>query len=208
MLADAFPERAAAAKADNRRRAIAAVAVGLLHAFFLLALIRAVAVHGIDKVIPRAPIEIIYLLQPPPAATDKKKQEEQHAPEIIPANREPTTAPITIAPLPPRPRSSDEDGIGKLGHYLDNCSSGNYQALSQQEWANCLGGLATRDKSGTVKLGDVRTLWEMQHPPPPPANPKQADGFVDCARNMPQRNLGLPCFQHDGQRPSVQNGQQ
>jgi hypothetical protein len=145
-------------------------------------------------------------LRPPKAEPEKKKPEPPTEAVTPPVSPFDTTAPITIPP--PRPRSGDEDGLGRFGRYLNNCSAGNYEKLTPQEWADCLGGLATRRDPGTVTLGDVRTLWEKQHPPKPRANPDDADGFVECAHNDPKRLMGLPCFQHNGRRPTILNGQQ
>lgn len=207
MLADAFPERAAPAPDHRRRAGMAALAL-LLHAVLLYGLLHAINVRAVQKVVAQVPVTIWFPLTPPKKEPDKKKPEPEAAPQT-PAAQEPKTAPITI------PRSvlvrphSDEDGIGKLGRYLDNCSAGNYERLSPQEWANCLGGMATRDHNGnTIKLGDVRTLWEMQHKPPPQPDAKQATGFGECAHDDPRRLQGLPCFQHNGDAPTISNGRQ
>jgi hypothetical protein len=207
MLADAFPERASR-QPQTRRRAGTAALVILLHVIVLYGLVQAVYVQvSPQKLIERIPVTIWMPLTPPKKAPEKKK--EVTPSQQIDASRVPImrTAPITMPPTPARPHSTDEDGFGKFGRYLNNCSEGNYSALSKQEWANCLGGYATRGDS-PVRIGDVQTLWEQQHPPPPKANPKEAHGFGECAHNDPKRLMGLPCFQHNGDAPSVENGQQ
>jgi hypothetical protein len=207
MLADAFPERAFAVAPNPRRRAGVAVAVALLHLILLYGLLHAVNIRALPKAVIERTITI-WLPPKPPKAEPKKEKETQPLPSLeAPTVREPRTAPITVVPLPARPKPSDEDGMKKLGRYLENCSAGNYAALTQQEWANCLGGIGTKDPN-TVRLGDVHTLWEAQHPAKAPANPNDATGFGECAHNDPKRLMGLPCFQHDGQKPSVLNGQQ
>ncbi len=205
MLADAFPERAAAPPQPTWRRAAVSGAVLVLHFLILYTLLHALVATERPRLVARKEITI-YFPPKPKAEPDRKKVQQQLSPEN-PVAPTITTSPITIPPLPPHPPSSDQDGIGRLGRYLNNCSAGNYRALSPQEWAYCLGGMATQDHSGTVTLGDIRTLWEKQHPKSLP-NPKEADGFVACPHDDPRRRMGLPCFQHNGERPSVSNGQQ
>lgn len=205
MLADALPERAPP-KPDAQRRIVAAAIVALLHAVFLYALLQAINIHAVPKILKQV-VPITIWLPPPPQKEEEKKKPELPPTAVAPAEPIIRTAPITVPDIPVRPHTTEDDGIGKLGRYLNNCSAGNYSALSKQEWADCLGGMATRDH-GTVTLGQVRTLWELQHPPKAPPNPKEATGFGECAHNDPNRLMGLPCFQHNGEKPSVANGQQ
>jgi hypothetical protein len=204
MLADVFPERNQPPPLSWRRSAVSA-AVFLLHLLLLYGLLHAVAVTRRSKTL--TPEEITILFPTQRKTESEKKTEPQPLPTVneIPPD---TTAPITIPRLTTKPHSTEDDGIGRLGRYLNNCSSANYGSLTEQEWANCLGGMATQDRNGnTIKLGDVRTLWEKQHPKATP-NPNEATGFGECAHDDPRRRMGLPCFQHDGDRPSILNGQQ
>jgi hypothetical protein len=203
MLADAFLERAAT-EPYNWRRAGAAVGVAFLHLLFLYVLLHAVTVFVAPKMLKQVPVTI-WLPQPPKKNLEEKKP--LPPPPVEARSVEPKTAPITIPNVPAARPHSDEDGMGRLGHYLNNCGAANYSALSEQEWANCLGGMATRDGK-TITLGQLKTLWEMQHPPKAPANPREATGFGECAHDDPRRLMGLPCFQHNGDKPSVLNGQQ
>lgn len=208
MLADALPKATVPARQPWRRASVIA-AVALVHFVFLYVLLHAVGIPLPPKLAKQEPITIWFLLQPKQEPQKKKPEPERQNVEQ-PSPPEVRIAPITLPPprIPKAP-SSNEDGLGKLGRYLNNCSQGNYGKLNEKEWDNCLGGAATQDnKDGTIRLGDVRTLWEKQHPLPPPANPADADGFVECAHGTPQAHMGIPCFQHTGQRPSVLNGQQ
>jgi hypothetical protein len=203
MLADAFPERNQPPPLSWRRSGVG-ITVLLLHLIVLYGLLHAVVV----SLRPKATTQEITILFPAQPKTEPKEKREPPPPSSVDEIPRENTAPITIPPLISKPHSTEEDGIGRLGRYLNNCSAGNYKALSDQEWADCLGGMATRDRDGnTIRLGDVRTLWEKQHPKSVP-NPKEATGFVACAHDDPNRLKGLPCFQHDGERPSVLNGQQ
>jgi hypothetical protein len=205
MLADALPERAFP-PTQNRRRLAAAAIVAVLHFVFLYALLQAISIQAVPRILKEVVPITIWLPQPPKKETEKKKPEPPPA-AVAPAEPVIRTAPITVPQIPVRPHSTEDEGFGRLGRYLNNCSAGNYAALTPQEWANCLGGMATRDHN-TVTLGQVRTLWELQHPGQAPPNPKEATGFGECAHNDPNRLMGLPCFQHNGEKPSVANGQQ
>jgi hypothetical protein len=203
MLADAFPERNPQPPLSWRRSGVG-VAVLLLHLILLYALLHAV----VASIRPKPTAQEITILFPAQPKKQPKEKQPPPPPSSIDQVPRENTAPITIPPLIRKPHSTEDDGIGRLGRYLDNCSAGNYGALSEQEWANCLGGMATRDRNGdTIKLGDVRTLWEKQHPKTVP-DPKEAKGFVGCAHDDPKRLMGLPCFQYNGEKPSVANGQQ
>jgi hypothetical protein len=204
MLADVFPERSRPPELNWRRTSVG-IAVALLHFIILYGLL-----HGIvmtRRAVP-ASREITILFPEPPKTPEKNKEEDKKPPSVTAVEPD-NTAPITIPPVTTvKPHSTEDDGIGRLGRYLNNCSAGNYNALSPQEWANCLGGMATQDRNGdTIRLGDVRTLWEKQHPKKV-INPKEANGFVECARSDPRYRMGVPCFQYSGDRPSIANGQQ
>jgi hypothetical protein len=203
MLADAFPGRAARQE-DNRRRAAIVALVALLHVVLLYGLLHSINIRAVPKIIARTPITIWF---PIPQKVEPHKQKPEELPTTEAPVAEPRTAPITVVPARPHTNSTDEDGIGKLGRYLDNCSSGNYGALSRQAWANCLGGMATRDHN-SVQFSDIQTLWEKRHPPPAKLNSPEAHGFGECSHTDPKRLQGKPCFQWDGQAPTVQNGQQ
>jgi hypothetical protein len=204
MLADVFPTRSGPPR-QGWQRTGATAAVVALHLLLLFLLLNAVVAGHREKLIPTREIEIFF---PQPPKSEKKEKVPPKPPDITAIQPE-TTAPITIPPLTTaRPHASEDDGIGRLGHYLNNCSAGNFGALSQQEWANCLGGMATIDRNGnTIKLGDVRSLWEKQHPQQQ-VNPNEAHGFVECAAGDPRKLMGVPCFQFNGNKPSVANGQQ
>jgi hypothetical protein len=201
MLADAFPERAHPDPQPWRRAAIVA-GVALLHLLFIFVLLEAANVKIVPQIVKREPITI-WLPPPKPKLEPQKKKQEKEQQEID-ASKPLHTAPITVPP-PSNAPPTDKDGLGRFGRYLKNCSAADYDKLTPQEWANCLGGAATQDN--TVKFGNITTPWERQHPQPF-INPKEAHGFGGCAHDDPRRLKGMDCFQMSGQKPSTSNGQQ
>ncbi|HET7334505.1 MAG TPA: hypothetical protein VFI93_05250 [Rhizomicrobium sp.] len=171
-------------------RAVAAAAVLLLHVLVLIAFLNARITHLVREQIQVLPITVLFPQYAP------KPAEESQAPEASFAKPEevnPKAPTITIAPS----TSPEYKGPIGLGQYLFNCSAGQYDRLSEQEWQACLGGQwANQPKDRGFRLGDrAPSPWdadmaERNKAFRPPTKP--------CPKDRPNANLGLPCFDFSG----------
>ena len=92
------------------------------------------------------------------------------------------------------PPAVNYNGLRDLGSYMNNCSAGNYGALSERELAHCIGDLWDQPGRGqaTFRLPkEPDSVWkrqkEKEKAPAPP-------GEHECKQGSLNSNLGLPCF--------------
>jgi hypothetical protein len=173
-------------------RAVAAALVVLLHLLLLWLLLRAT----ITNVVPLAafrPEAITIWLKPAPEKK-KPKPEEKKKPETVPPV---TKFSIPFSVPPAAPPASNYNGLRAFGRYLNNCSSGNYEALSSREWAHCLGNQWNAPGEATLTLGpEAPSEWKRQMDKrKKPAKPIEHE----CAQGSLNSNLGLPCYDFSGQ---------
>ncbi|MBU6444306.1 MAG: hypothetical protein KGR48_10385 [Alphaproteobacteria bacterium] len=171
-------------------RAVAIAAVLALHLLLIWLLLRATYVVITPPPLLRE-LPITLWLAPaekpkPPKPQDKEKKEGETAvPHAI-------TAPLS--PPEGAPPTSDYNGLRALGRYMNNCSAGHYEALSQRELAHCLGNQWNEpgQRQGRLRLGkESDSIWKRQMDKKrAPAAPMEHE----CPLGSKNDQLGLPCF--------------
>jgi len=173
------------------QRAIAIAAVLALHLLLIWLLLRATYVVIAPPPLLRE-LPITLWLAPaekpkPPKPQEKEKKKEGVAP--VPQS----TAPL-FAPPSGAPPATDYNGLRALGRYMNNCSAGNYEALSPRELAHCLGNQWNEPGRGqaTLRLGnEPDSIWKRQmDKKKAPVAPMEHQ----CPLGSKNDQLGLPCF--------------
>ena len=173
-------------------RAVATVLVILLHLVLVWLLLRATIIQITPKTLfePKA---ITIWLKPAP---EKKKPEPQKEKKVVtPAPVQKLFGPIVVPPSAPPPEQYN--GLRSFGRYLNNCSAGNYEALSAKELAHCIGNKWTGPHGKSLRLGsEPSSPWKTQmEQKKKPSKPIEHE----CAQGSRNANLGLPCYDFSGQ---------
>jgi|KBSMisStaDraftv2_1062788.scaffolds.fasta_scaffold06580_6 hypothetical protein len=187
------------------RRAASAATVLLLHILALLALLAAFRPQTFFGA-RQATREITITLPPTPVKTPRIERlpsippPEFLTPEISPR----AITPPALEALPAQPETQEPQGdLRALGRYLYNCSGAYYERLSPREKAHCI------ENKWYGKEGPVLTLG--------PAKPSPYDAVLakrnapavpierPCPTDKPTANLGMPCYDFNGNhQPLVQ----
>lgn len=172
------------------QRAIAIAAVVLLHLVLVWFLLRATIVEITPPAFFRElPITIWLQTSPTPKPPEPKAKEKKKEEGAVPVER--AIGPIFTAPSG-APSESEYNGLRALGRYLNNCSGGDYEALSAREWAHCLGNQWTGPTEAPVTLGiEAPSPWklDLEKRKAPPAQVEH-----ECDQNSFNEHLGLPCY--------------
>lgn len=179
------------------QRAIAVAGVILLHILLIWLLLRATELHiTLPPVIEQSPITIFLPTTPKPTkpVPKPKVKEKAKKPKKVPAVppvKHAAGIPQPAAPSAPAP-AEPFNGLRALGRYLNNCSSGNYQALSALDWAHCLGNIWPAPGERPLLLGaEPPSIWKTQKQrQKAPSKPFEHI----CDSSAPNANLGLPCY--------------
>jgi hypothetical protein len=178
------------------RRIATGAAVLLLHVLFIFILTISLRI----PLVPHAVREIIFNLLPPNGA--RSIQQDLHIPTpkfIQPEQSEPNAITVfpTLSKELQQPGSLAPPGdLGGVGRYLYNCSGAYYEQLSAHDRTGCL--LNKWDnKPSSPLLGVARPspfdaiIAKRQAP--------EAGTQHTCDQTAINSNLGLPCFNFDGQ---------
>ena len=171
-------------------RAIAIAAVLALHLLLIWLLLRATYIAVAPPAFVRELPITIWLTpaeKPKPSRPAEKKKKIGVA--SFPRSALPPNAPPAGAPP-----ASDYNGLRALGRYLNNCSAGNYEALSPRELAHCLGNRwnGRAQDQAKLRLGEEPdSVWKRQMDKKmAPARPMEHQ----CPLGSKNDQLGLPCF--------------
>jgi hypothetical protein len=181
---------------DWRRVATGSVVL-LVHFLIVLALLATTGIVPLQIGVER---EILLTLPAPLRAKQKEAVPLPPVPEHVPLPELsfPSFQPraITILPPPPQSESTPEGDIGALGRYLFNCSSENFESLSERERSHCL---ANRWEKGKQEqepiLGEVKpspfdqVLKERNAPFVPPFQPCDQSSINASLHNVPCTNF-------------------
>ena len=169
----------------------AAVLVALLHLVLVWLLLQATVTQIAPPPLFRAlPITIWLKTSPTPKPPEPKPKEKKKERGPAPVRR--AIGPILPAPSG-APPESDYNGLRALGRYLNNCSAGNYEALSPKEWAHCLGNQWTGSVEAPLVLGpEPDSPWklELEKRKAPPRKVEH-----ECENSF-NAHLGLPCYNY------------
>ena len=173
------------------QRAIAIAAVLALHLLLIWLLLQATTIVISPPQILRE-LPITLWLAPAQKPKPPKPQEKEEKKEGGTAVGHAITAPL--APPEGAPPASDYNGLRALGRYMNNCSAGNYEALSRRELAHCLGNQWNQPGQGQAQLRlgkEPDSIWKRQmdkkKAPVPPIEHA-------CPLGSKNDQLGLPCF--------------
>ena len=173
------------------QRAIAIAAVLALHLLLILFLLRATYVAVAPPPLLRE-LPITLWLAPAEKPKPPKPQEMEQKKQGETAVRHAITAPLSMPEGAPPP--SDYNGLRALGRYMNNCSAGNYDALSRRELAHCLGNQWNEPGQGQARLRlgtEPDSVWKRQMDKrKAPVAPMEHE----CPLGSKNDQLGLPCF--------------
>ena len=169
---------------------VATALVALLHIVLIWFLLRATIVEVMPRLPTRVePITIWLQAKPKPKPPEPKPEEKK---------KKEGPAPVTRSIGPPAPAPSgappakDYNGLRALGRYLNNCGGGNYEALSNREWAHCLADQWAGPGEAPLTLGTEQpSEWKAQLDKKK-APPRKVEH--ECAQGTINSNLGLPCY--------------
>lgn len=193
MLDDAAGNKTSVLGRVPPEKLVAIALVALLHLLLVWLLLRASLIEiAPRKIFHEAPITLWLQTAP-----EHKKPEPK--PEEKPKKEKPAPAPVKRAIGPPvpapsvAPPSSEYNGLRALGRYLNNCSAGNYEALSQRDLAHCLGNIwGPSNETKQLRLGqEPPSVWKTQKEREK-APPRKLE--TQCPVGSPNSNLGLPCY--------------
>lgn len=172
---------------------VAIALVALLHLVLVWLLLKASLIEIAPRLIfHEAPITL-WLQTAPEHKTPAPKPEEK------PKTEKPAPAPVKRAIGPPipapsvAPPSSEYNGLRALGRYLNNCSAGNYGALSERDLAHCLGNIwGPPNETQRLRLGqEPPSVWKSEKDrEKAPARKLE----TECPPGSPNSHLGLPCY--------------